>query len=361
MISPITNKIVVLVIFNLQGGGAERFVLTLAKAFLKLGYQPHVVCFKRHMDYALPDGIHYHFLNYQAYRWLPKGSLRHRLFARRFDRYVRQHIGLPALLLSNLYSVDQVLHYSRLSNIVYVLHSTQSAEHGLQGLSRQTPIRQLGQLYANHPVVGVSQGVVTDYLQHMGPHHNIRAILNPIDREGIRQQAQAFVPDILPHGYLVHVGKFKKAKDHTTLIRAYAASQQRIPLVLVGTGPGQEACRLLVKELGIADRVIFAGFQANPYPFIVQAVGMVLSSLYEGCALVIGEAQALGIPVISTDCNSGPRELLPPHCLVPVGDVSALAEKMDMLMRTPETFVSPFHEALHPQRVAQDYLRITTE
>ena len=360
MVSPTTNKIVVLVIFNLQGGGAERFVLTLAKAFLKLGYQPHVVCFKRHMDYALPDGIHYHFLNYQAYRWLPKGSLRHRLFARRFDRYVRQHIGLPALLLSNLYSVDQVLHYSRLSNIVYVLHSTQSAEHGLQGLSRQTSIRQLGQLYANHPVVGVSQGVVTDYLQHMGPHHNIRAILNPIDREGIRQQAQAFVPDILPHGYLVHVGKFKKAKDHTTLIRAYAASQQRIPLVLVGTGPGQEACRLLVKELGIADRVIFAGFQANPYPFIGQAVGMVLSSLYEGCALVIGEAQALGIPVISTDCNSGPRELLPPHCLVPVGDVSALAEKMDMLMRTPETFVSPFHEALHPQRVAQDYLRITT-
>lgn len=135
MVSPTTNKIVVLVIFNLQGGGAERFVLTLAKAFLKLGYQPHVVCFKRHMDYALPDGIHYHFLNYQAYRWLPKGSLRHRLFARRFDRYVRQHIGLPALLLSNLYSVDQVLQLQQ--TVQYRLCAAQHA------VSRARPPRSV--------------------------------------------------------------------------------------------------------------------------------------------------------------------------------------------------------------------------
>lgn len=163
-----------------------------------------------------------------------------------------------------------------------------------------------------------------------------------------------------PPGYLVHVGRFKKAKDHITLIRAYAASQRRVPLVLVGTGPEQDDCRALASALGVADQVVFVGFQPNPYPYIAHALGMVLSSRFEGFGLVIGEAQALGIPVISTDCNSGPRELLPPHCLVPVGDVSALAEKMDMLTAHPETFVSPFNEALLPQRVAQDYLRIIT-
>ena len=359
MISPDTNKIIVLAIFTLQGGGAERFVLTLANAFAQLGFQVHVVSFKRQVDYDLSDSIHYHFLDYQAYRWLPDGPLRHRLFAQRFDRYVRQHIGPPALLLSNLDQVDKVLHYSKLPHIVYVLHNTLSVEYNLGNSMQRRQTTQLARLYANHPVVGVSQGVVDDFLRHIGPHPNIHAILNPIDGEEIRLQAQAFMPDISP-GYLVHVGKFKKQKDHATLIRAYAASQRRVPLVLVGTGPEQDDCRALAAELGVADRVIFAGFQPNPYPYIAHAGCMVLSSRFEGCPLVIGEALALGVPVISTDCESGPRELLPPHCLVPVGDVSALAEKMDMLTAHPETFVSPFHEALLPQRVAQDYLRIIT-
>ena len=351
------NKTIVLAIFTLQGGGAERFVLTLAKAFLQLGYQSHVVCFKREVDYDLPEGLHYHYLNYQTYRWLPKGPLRYRLFAQRFDRYVRQHIGQPALLLSNLYQVDRVLHYSTLPNIAYILHSTQSGEYRLQDPAKQPLAGQLAQLYANHPVVGVSQGVVDDYLRHIGPHPDIRAILNPLDAEGIRLQAHAFKPDI-PAGYLVHVGKFKKEKDHATLIRAYAASRRRVPLVLVGTGPLQDDCRALASALGVADQVVFAGFQPNPYPYIAHAGCMVLSSCFEGFGLVIGEAQALGVPVISTDCESGPRELLPKHCLVPVGDVEGLAKKMDAALETPAAYASPFPEILLPVQVAHAYLDI---
>ena len=351
------NKIIVLAIFTLQGGGAERFVLTLANAFTQLGFQVHVVSFKREVDYDLPDGLHYHYLNYQAYRWLPNGPLRHRLFAQRFDRYVRQHIGPPALLLSNLDQVDRVLHYSTLPHIAYVLHNTLSVEYSLENPMQQHQVRQLARLYANHPVVGVSQGVVDDFLRHIGPHPNIHAILNPIDGEKIRLQAQTFMPEI-PPGYLVHVGKFKKEKDHATLIRAYAASQRRVPLVLVGTGPEQDDCRALAAELGVADRVIFAGFQPNPYPYIAHAGCMVLSSRFEGCPLVIGEALALGVPVISTDCESGPRELLPRHCLVPVGDIHALAKKMDAALDAPEAYASPFPEILVPVQVAHAYLDI---
>ena len=357
MISPDTNKIIVLAIFTLQGGGAERFVLTLANAFAQLGFQVHVVSFKRQVDYDLSDSIHYHFLDYQAYRWLPDGPLRHRLFAQRFDRYVRQHIGPPALLLSNLDQVDKVLHYSKLSHIVYVLHNTLSVEYNLGNSMQRRQTTQLARLYANHPVVGVSQGVIDDYLRHIGPHPNIRAILNPVDEEGIRLQAQAFKPD-MPSGYLVHVGKFKKEKDHATLIRAYAASQRRVPLVLVGTGPLQEDCRALASALGVADQVVFAGFQPNPYPHIAHAGCMVLSSRQEGFGGVIAEALALNISVVSADCESGPRELLPKHCLVPVGDVQALAKKMDAALETPEAYVSSFPEILLPAQVAQAYLDI---
>lgn len=349
-------KKVVLATFTLQGGGAERFVLTLAQAWADMGYEAHIVSFKRQVDYALPTGIHYHFLNYQAFRCLPKGPLRYRWFARVFDRYVRQRIGMPELVLSNLYQVDQVLHYSTLPHVVYVLHNTVSIEYGLAG-AEQPQASALRRLYANRPLVGVSAGVVADYQQHVGMHPDIRAIHNPINRQQIVSLSQAFVPP-LAAGYLVHVGRFKNQKDHPTLIRAYARSSQRVPLVLVGTGPQQAACQMLAQELGVAGRVVFAGFQANPYPYIRHAGLMVLSSRFEGFGIVIGEALALGVPVISTDCESGPRELLPPHCLVPVGDADALAQKMDAALANAVAYTTPFDEHLLPERVAQAYLAV---
>ena len=346
-------KTVVLATFTLQGGGAERFVLTLAQAFAQLGYQAHVVSFKQQVDYTLPEGVHYHFLNYQAYRWLPKGAWRYRIFARVFDRYVRSHIGSPQLTLSNLYQVDNVLHYSRLPHIVYVLHNTASIEYGLA----QHPHRAaaLAALYANHPLVGVSRGVVADYGRHVATHPYISAIHNPIDRQSIAALSTAFKPEMAA-GYIVHVGRFKLQKDHALLIRAYAQSSTQVPLVLVGTGPEMAACQALAVTLGVADRVIFAGFQANPYPFIRHAGLMVLSSRFEGFGIVIAEALALGVPVVSTDCESGPRELLPTHCLVPVGDVAALANKINQALAQPQHFATAFDESWLPEAVAHAYL-----
>lgn len=65
------SGVIILAIFSLQGGGAERFVITLAEGFRKVGYEPHIICFKSEIDYVLPD-IPIHFLSYQSYRWLPK-------------------------------------------------------------------------------------------------------------------------------------------------------------------------------------------------------------------------------------------------------------------------------------------------
>lgn len=348
-------KTIVLSIFTLQGGGAERFVLTLAEAFRDLGHDVHVLCFKSQNDYHLPTGIHFHYLNYQSFRSIPKGAVRYWLFSKVFDRYVKKHIGQPDLILSNLREVDSVLHYSSLSNIVYVLHNTLSIEYHLTANSAET--QELAQLYSNRPVVGVSAGVMDDYQHIIGHHTNIRAIHNPINQPQIIEKSKAFTPD-LPPRYIVHVGKFKPQKDHFSLIRAYAKSEQALPLVLVGTGPLENATRDLAIDLGVLDKVIFTGFQENPYPFIVQADAMVLSSKFEGFGIVIAEALALGVAVISTDCESGPRELLPENNLVSVGNVDALAEKIRQVCAQPHSYYSGFDEGLLPEVVAEKYLSI---
>lgn len=348
-------KPIILTIFTLQGGGAERFVLTLAEAFRDLGHRVHIICFKSECDYTLPDDIHFHCLNYQSFRAIPKGILRYRLFARIFDTYVKKHIGSPQLILSNLREVDAVLHYSQLKPIVYVLHNTLSIEYDLT--NNPTVIKTLRKRYQNHPVVGVSNGVVDDYCQSIGEHTNISAIHNPINQAKIIAASQ-HTPQNLPPRYIVHVGKFKPQKDHHSLIQAYAQAAPTLPLVLVGTGALMEECRTLATDLGVADKVIFAGFHENPYPYIRHATLMVLSSQFEGFGIVIAEALALGIPVISTDCDSGPRELLPAQNLVPVGDIVALANKISAAIAEPTAYYPGFDEDLLPITIAKKYLAI---
>ena len=87
---------------------------------------------------------------------------------------------------------------------------------------------------------------------------------------------------------------------------------------------------------------------------------MVLSSIYEGFGIVIAEALALDVPVISTDCESGPAEILPSNNLIPVNDADALAEKMTQLMHHPAYFSHPFNEKLLPKSVAQRYLNLVS-
>lgn len=88
----------------------------------------------------------------------------------------------------------------------------------------------------------------------------------------------------------------------------------------------------LIKEYKVAERVKVLGFQTNPFPYFKHAKLTVLSSDREGLPTVVIESLILGTPVVSTDCPTGPREILKgslSNWLVPVADVNALAKKID--------------------------------
>jgi glycosyltransferase involved in cell wall biosynthesis len=108
--------------------------------------------------------------------------------------------------------------------------------------------------------------------------------------------------------------------------------------MMLGQGEGETKLRSLAAELGISDRVIFAGFQADPSPFYAAADLFVLSSDLEGLPTVLIEALSFGLPVVSTDCPSGPAEILENGRwgrLVPVGDADALARAMGEALAAP--------------------------
>jgi glycosyltransferase involved in cell wall biosynthesis len=136
--------------------------------------------------------------------------------------------------------------------------------------------------------------------------------------------AQAQLPQ---SPYVVHVGRFSGQKRHDLLLDAFARLKN-LPHRLVLLAESHPALERMIRERGLEGRVEVAGFQQNPYPWIAAADLLVLSSDHEGLPNVIVEALALGVPAVSTDCPSGPREILGaalPGCLVPTGDAAALA------------------------------------
>ena len=133
---------------------------------------------------------------------------------------------------------------------------------------------------------------------------------------------------------LLGVGRLGPQKNFGLLIRSFAklCQHREARLVLLGDGNERDELETLVRELGIQDKVDFVGFVSNPYKYMANASLFVLSSKFEGFGLVLVEALACGCPVVSTDCPSGPREVLEGGKwgrLVPTGDEEALAKAMD--------------------------------
>jgi glycosyltransferase involved in cell wall biosynthesis len=142
-----------------------------------------------------------------------------------------------------------------------------------------------------------------------------------------------------PGQRILTVGSLKDQQNHPLLLRAVAAvDRPNARLMLLGQGANEAALRMLAVDLGIADRVVFAGFHADPSPFYATANLFSLASDYEGLPTVLIEALSFGLPVVSTDCPSGPTEILQGGRfgrLVPVGDAPALARAMEAAVNAP--------------------------
>jgi glycosyltransferase involved in cell wall biosynthesis len=222
-----------------------------------------------------------------------------------------------------------------------------AALEGRSGLARWLRVAPMRLFYPRvEHVVCVSQGVLEDTRALTGlPAERLSVIRNPV----VTPRLSALAGEAVDHPWandpvvplILGAGRLTEQKDFPTLVRAFARLRKERParLVILGDGRQRGLLESLAAELGVAADVALPGFTPNPYAWMARARLFVLSSAWEGSPNVLTEALALGLPSVSTDCPSGPREILAGGRwgpLVAVGDDAALAAAMAATLDAPQ-------------------------
>ncbi len=358
-----TRKISIL-LPDLRGGGAERVNLDLAHEFAKAGHEVDFVL-RQARGELIEEAQSAHSVSDLA---VP----RVRKLLPKLVKYLRTQ--KPDVLIAAMWPLSVIAPLAqRLSGhrceVLVSEHGILSKQYGDWGLLHRLFLRSstgLGYRIAGHRV-GVSAGVAADMAALSGMRRRaFEVIYNPVPARpdpdpSALDQAERLWPG--PSGArILTVGTLKAVKNHPLLLRAFAQfNRPDAQLMFVGDGVGREDLISLARDLGVGAQVVFAGFQSDPTPFYITADLFVLSSDREGFGNVIVEAMACGTPVVSTDCPSGPGEILEGGQygrLTPVGDVKSLAigMKESLAVPVPKDALKQRAGYFSPERAAQKYL-----
>jgi len=327
------TPMIALFVPNLGGGGAERITLNLALAFLERGIHVEIVLVRKGGVWCAHTPANLRIVDLGV-----RGTLSAVVPLARYLRAVRPTALLSALDHANVCA----LFARRLSGVstrtviaIHAVHSyTAAHDRSWRGRLQRMLMRRCYR-WAD-AVVAVSHGVadVTAQMTKV-PRSRIHVIYNPVVTPEMLSKAK----EPLEHPWFapgqpqvaMAVGSLLTLKDFFTLIRAFSTlrKDRAVRLMILGEGPERPRLEGLVRELHLEDDVALPGFVENPYAYMSRAAVLVLSSKWEALPSVLIEGLALGVPVVSTDCDFGPREILAHGkygTLVPVGDADALAE-----------------------------------
>ena len=348
-------------------GGVERMLVNLLNAFANRGLQVHLVLIRtssRHLQEIHP-----------SIRIIKLGSRHTVTSLLPLISYLRA--SRPATMLVAKDRAGRLALLARLlsgvaTRIVVRLGTNLSAalahRSGLKRWLRRLPIQLLYPQFDQ--IIAVSEGVKRDTLAVSGiQSERISVVRNPVLTPRLHKLARQPAPhpwlNKLDVPVILGAGRLTVQKDFATLMRAFAKLREtrNCRLIILGDGRQREKLNALAQELGIADDIDLPGFTDNPYAYMAGAALFVLSSRWEGSPNVLTEAMTLGIPVVSTDCPSGPEEILDGGRiapLTPVGDWESLASAMAQVLDNPPDGDSLRHAVreYEVETSASNYLKI---
>lgn len=349
---------------NLQAGGAQRVAVSLVNSFASRGLRTSLIVGEGGVFQNLVSAD-VDILNLGSSR--TAGCIKGLIGHLKADQ--------PQILFSMMTHANvaaAIAHALARAKGALVLSERISFRFASQRLGDRLAVKLMPCLYRRADMVAVvSNDMEAEVAKLTGlPLDRITTLYNPVVDTAFRKMVSVEDPDIHPWlrkkagPVLLAVGRLYGQKDFETLIRAFARVRSHRPaarLVILGEGELRAELEALVAALGVEDAVAMPGFAPNPYASMMRADLFVLSSRAEGLPGVLIQAMACGLPVVSTDCPTGPREILEDGKwgqLVPVGDVEALANAIDQTLANPslpdvKARASNFEE----EQVVDAYLR----
>lgn len=305
------------IIPTLSGGGAERVITTLANS---IGEDVDVIVFHR-VENEYPCSQNIIDLAIPGAASIP-GKLKNlAIRSSKIYQLKKRHKYKKIISFLDNPNLVNVLTKKKGQQTILSIRNFQSKEFSGTKKSLHKFVVKYFYNMADAIVV-TSEGVRQDMIGNFGiAHSKVKVIYNPIDQElisnlsGKRAVSEAGQKNEIK---LITVGRLVEQKAHAALLRALAKYKERnaalsLSLTIIGEGAEKENLVKLAKQLGLEDNIKFLPFQKNPFQFLVQADIFILSSKFEGFPNAMVEAIACGLPVISSDCEAGPREILAPE------------------------------------------------
>lgn len=311
-----TVKKIAILVPSLRGGGAEKVASLLSQEFVK-----------KHDVYLLlfnSEDIAYEFDG----NLIDVGVKPHRSFFMKIINSLKRIKRVKKIKKEN--NIDITISLMGGANFVNVLSRVNDKviisiasyiSRSRKGFYNKMSNLKIKRTYNKADVITVlSQSAKNELINEFGiSEKKIKIIYNPCDIAVVESLANEDVEeeyiDIFNHPVVITAGRLSNPKGHWHLIRAFKKVKTEITdakLLILGQGELEGYLNGLVNELGLEDDILFLGFKKNPFKYIKNSTVFVLSSLYESFGNVLIEAMALGKPIVSTNCKSGPREILNP-------------------------------------------------
>ena len=297
---------------SLQSGGIRQVALNLGDGFSEAGYEVDMLLLNRNEKNQLSHHINPIILGAKRTMFSPRSLIKY--FRQNRPDYIIaltepcNFAAITACMLSK-YPVPIIATVHNTLSL-YISGSTNNREKLYGLLARWFYVR------ADY-VVAVSYGVEQDLIKNFNVDPNyVKTIYSPIQIDTIIEKSnEALTSELMDHKQvpiILTVGRLEPQKDFETLIRAFAhvLESRQCKLWIVGDGSQKNQLIQLGKDLNIINDIVFIGLDSNPLKYMKQADVFVLSSIYEGFGIVLVEALACGCNIVSTNCPSGPAEIL---------------------------------------------------
>jgi glycosyltransferase involved in cell wall biosynthesis len=363
----LTKGSVCFVTLDMGFGGAEKVIATLANEFIQSGRAVTILTLIDQNDFihALDSRVKLQTLSIKNFK-MSFFALCKFIYKNKFDNFIANI--WPLTVFSFLIRI-----VSPKTNLVFIEHCILSEQYRdknivfkiLQKISITIFYR-----FANH-IIGVSRGVKNDLIAHGAPKNKISVIYNPLMPDLVNKN-HSVNQDILgwiqgDHVNLIAIGQLIKAKNFINLIKSIDLlvnkNKQKVRLVILGDGSERAAMDESIKRYNLENSIFLPGWVDDPMPYLRLSDLLILSSDYEGFGLVILEALSVGVNVVSTNCKTGPSEILKDGefgFLCAVGDASALASSVNLALKNPlskERLISRASDFL-PDKITKQYEKI---